>query len=280
MVKLSQMNQSKTSSRIRSILHAVATAAVLPVLFVYIMVAKPDYKIMNALSYVVLPVAEFVGDIVTWPFRAVGSLIENISETSNLRAENEELRAKLDKALIDKQNCDIAIAENKKLAHELNIKLSQPYDLILADVIHDNSAIGHRTFIINRGEKDNIKKGMVVVSTDMNLVGIIEDSANNFSRVRALTDADTNIAVRVAGSEVYGFLTGNGSERPTLGFLSDPEFQLTNGIKLVTSNISGILPADIMVGTLTSKKDVQIVPVSRLSRVMVLKYNTPQNEYK
>ena len=235
---------------------------------------------MNALSYVVLPVAEFVGDIVTWPFRAVGSLIENISETSNLRAENEELRAKLDKALIDKQNCDIAIAENKKLAHELNIKLSQPYDLILADVIHDNSAIGHRTFIINRGEKDNIKKGMVVVSTDMNLVGIIEDSANNFSRVRALTDADTNIAVRVAGSEVYGFLTGNGSERPTLGFLSDPEFQLTNGIKLVTSNISGILPADIMVGTLTSKKDVQIVPVSRLSRVMVLKYNTPQNEYK
>lgn len=280
MVKLSQMNQSKTSSRIRSILHAVATAAVLPVLFVYIMVAKPDYKIMNALSYVVLPVAEFVGDIVTWPFRAVGSLIENISETSNLRAENEELRAKLDKALIDKQTCDIAIAENKKLAHELNIKLSQPYDLVLADVIHDNSAIGHRTFIINRGEKDNIKKGMVVVSTDMNLVGIIEDSANNFSRVRALTDADTNIAVRVAGSEVYGFLTGNGSERPTLGFLSDPEFQLTNGIKLVTSNISGILPADIMVGTLTSKKDVQIVPVSRLSRVMVLKYNTPQNEYK
>lgn len=280
MVKLSQMNQSKTSSRIRSILHAVATAAVLPVLFVYIMVAKPDYKIMNALSYVVLPVAEFVGGIVTWPFRAVGSLIENISETSNLRAENEELRAKLDKALIDKQNCEIAIAENKKLAHELNIKLSQPYDLVLADVIHDNSAIGHRTFIINRGEKDNIKKGMVVVSTDMNLVGIVEDSANNFSRVRALTDADTNIAVRVAGSEVYGFLTGNGSERPTLGFLSDPEFQLTNGIKLVTSNISGILPADIMVGTLTSKKDVQIVPVSRLSRVMVLKYNTPQNEYK
>ena len=66
----------------------------------------------------------------------------------------------------------------------------------------------------------------------------------------------------------------------SMSFLSDPEFQLTNGIKLVTSNISGILPADIMVGTLTSKKDVQIVPVSRLSRVMVLKYNTPQNEYK
>lgn len=274
------MNQAKTSSRINSIIRAVATAAMLPVLFVYIMVAKPDYKIMNALSYVVLPVAEFVGDIVTWPFRAVGNLIENISETSNLRAENEELRAKLDKALIDKNTCEIAIAENKKLEKELNIKKHQPYDMVIADIIHDNVAIGHHTFIINRGEKDGIKQGMVVVSTDMKMVGIITDSANNFSRARSLTDADTNIAVRIAGSEVYGFLTGNGSARPTIGFLSDPEFQPTNGINVITSNISGILPAGITVGTMTDKKDVNVVPVSKLSRVMVLKFNTPQNEYK
>lgn len=274
------MNQAKTSSRINSIIRAVATAAMLPVLFVYIMVAKPDYKIMNALSYVVLPVAEFVGDIVTWPFRAVGNLIENISETSNLRAENEELRAKLDKALIDKNTCEIAIAENKKLEKELNIKKHQPYDMVIADIIHDNVAIGHHNFIINRGEKDGIKQGMVVVSTDMKMVGIITDSANNFSRVRSLTDADTNIAVRIAGSEVYGFLTGNGSARPTIGFLSDPEFQPTNGINVITSNISGILPAGITVGTMTDKKDVNVVPVSKLSSVMVLKFNTPQNEYK
>ena len=70
------MNQAKTSSKINSIFRAVATAAVLPVLFIYIMVAKPDYKIMNMLSYIVLPVAEFVGDVVTWPLRAVGNLIE------------------------------------------------------------------------------------------------------------------------------------------------------------------------------------------------------------
>lgn len=274
------MNQVKTSSRINSIIRAVATSAVLPILFVYIMVAKPDYKLMNALSYIVLPVAEFVGDIVTWPFRAVGDLIENISETSNLRAENEELRAKLDKALIDKNTCEIAIAENKKLEKELNIQKYQPYNMVIADIIHDNSVIGHRTFIINRGEKDGVKQGMAVVSTDMKLVGIIIDSANEFSRVRSLTDVDTNIAVRIAGSEVYGFLTGNGSARPTMGFLSDPEFQPTNGISLITSNISGILPAGIMVGTLTNKKDVNIVPVSKLSRVMILKFNTPQNEYK
>ena len=277
---MSQMNQSKTSSRIHSIARAVAAAVVLPVLFVYIMVAKPDYKIMNGLSYIVLPVAQFVGNIITWPVRAVGNLIINISETSNLRAENEELRARLDEALINKTYCDIAIAENKKLERELNLKTSKPYDMVIADIIHDNSVIGHRTFIVNRGDNDGVKKGMIVVSTDMKLVGIITDCANNFSRVRALNDTNTNIAVRVAGSEVYGFLTGNGSLQPTFGFFSDPEFQPTKGIKLVTSNISGILPADIMVGTLVDEKDVNIVPVSKISRVMILKYNSPQNEYR
>lgn len=234
---------------------------------------------MNALSHVVVPVAQAVGNLVTWPIRVVGDVIGGITELSNLRSENEELRTRLDKALIDKNVCDIAIAENKKLNKELNIVNSQPRDTIIADVIHDNSVLGHNTYIINRGEKDGLVSGMVVTSTDMMLAGIIIDVAENFARVRALTDADTNIAVRVVGSEVYGFMTGNGSSRPTMGFFSDPEFQPTAGIKLVTSNISGILPNGIMVGELTEDMDVKVLHHSKLSRVLILKFDE-KNEYK
>lgn len=275
------MNQAKTSSsRINSIVRAAVMAAVLPVLFIYIMISKPDYKLMNALSYIVLPVAQVIGDIVTWPIRAIGGAIENITEISKLRTENEELRIRLDQALINKASCEIAIDENKKLKKELNIKSMQPYDTVIADVIHDNSAIGHNTFIINRGKKDDIRPGMAVVSTDMNLVGIIIDTANEYARVRSLTDVDTNVAVRIVGSEVYGFITGNGAKRPKIGFFSDPEFQSSDGIKLVTSNISGMLPAGILVGKVVDGNDVEIKPVSTVSRVMILKYDTEQNEYK
>ena len=44
------MRQNNISSKIYPIIRAVATAAVLPVLFIYIMIAKPDYAIMNALN--------------------------------------------------------------------------------------------------------------------------------------------------------------------------------------------------------------------------------------
>ena len=273
------MNSNKISSKVYSIIKAACASALLPVLFIYIMIAKPDYKIMNALSHVVIPVAHAVGDIVTWPIRVVGDAVGGISELSSLRAENEELRARLDAALIDKNTCNIAIAENKKLTRELNIVNSQPRNTVIADVVHDNSALGHNTYIINRGAKDGLESGMVVTSTDMMLAGTIIDVAENFARVRALTDADTNIAVRVVGSEVYGFMTGNGSSRPTIGFFSDPEFKPTDGVKLITSNISGVLPSGIIVGEMIDETDVKVMAPSKLSRVLVLKFDN-KNEYK
>ena len=274
------MKQGKISSKIYPIIRAVAHAAVLPVLFIYIMVAKPDYAIMNALGHVVVPVAQVVGDVVTWPLRVIGNTISGISQISTLRAENEELRARLDAATIDKYMCEVAIKENQKLNRELDIVNAQPRDAIIADVIHDNSAVGHNTYIVNRGARDGIESGMAVTTTDMRLAGIVIDVAENFARVRALTDADTNIAVRVIGTEIYGFMTGNGSARPTMGFFSDPEFQASKGIRLVSSNISGVLPAGIFVGDMIDNTDVDVVKPGRLARVIILKFDTPQNKYK
>ncbi|MBR2412737.1 MAG: rod shape-determining protein MreC [Alphaproteobacteria bacterium] len=274
------MNQSKISSKLYPLVKAVATAAVLPVLFIYVMVAKPDYYIMNALGHVVVPVAQWVGDVVTWPIRVVGGAIDSVVDVSRLRAENEELRARLDMALMNKNACDIAIAENKKLSRELDLQNAQPRDTLIADVIHDTKAIGHNTFIINRGAADGIEPGMVVTTTDMVLAGVIIDAGINFARVRALTDTDTNIAVRVIGSEVYGFMTGNGSKKPTMGLFSDPEFQPTKGLKLITSNISGVLPAGLVVGEMIDDTYVNVVSPARLSRVLVLKFDTPKNEYR
>ncbi len=273
------MNQNKISSRLRTIIKSAVAAAVLPVLFIYIMIAKPDYRIMNGLAHVVLPVANWVGDVITWPVRAVGAAIENVRELSNLRSENEELRVRLDDALRNKNACDIAIAENQKLARELDIVQSQPRGAVVADVTYDNTAFHHSTFLINRGVRHGMAVGMVVTSTDGMLVGIITDVAPGFSRVRALTDSNTNIAVRIAGSEVYGFLQGNGSSTPTMGFFSDPEFQPSTGVKLVTSNISGVLPNGITVGEMINDTDVRVLQPETLSRVIVLQFDT-QNEYK
>lgn len=267
------MNQNKLSTRLRTIIKSAVAVAVLPVLFIYIMIAKPDYALMNGLGHVVLPVAGWVGDVITWPVRAIGSAIDNIRELSNLRTENEELRVRLDDALRNQHACMVAMDENQKLARELDIVNNQPTDAVLADVKHDNTAFHHSTFFITKGSENGLANGMAVVSLDGMLVGVITDVAPRFARVRSLIDSGTNIAVRIAGSEVYGFLRGNGSDTPTMGFFSDPEFQPSAGVKLITSNISGMLPNGIIVGDMINETDVRVIQPKTLSRVVVLKFD-------
>lgn len=267
------MNQKKLTSRVFSLVKAAAAAAVLPVFYIYIMVAKPDYRIMNAAAHVIVPVSGAVGDVLTWPFRAGGDLIKNMHELSGLRRENAELRAELAAQRARGNECDIAILENQKLARELDIVHTRPAT-VAADVIHDNAALHHNTYFISKGARDGIEPGQVAVTFDGWLAGIVIDAAPGFARVRALNDAETNIAVRVAGSEVYGFMQGTGAMRPVMGFFSDPEFQPDAGIKLITSGISGILPSGIMVGEMENETDVRIKSPGDLSRVMILKFDS------
>ena len=274
------MVAKKVSSRLHTIIKSAFVAALLPIMLIYIVVAKPDYKIINGTAHIFLPVANAVGDFFTWPIRAGGNLIRNIRDISNLKQENEELRTRLDMALATKNECDVALLENQRLARELDVKRNIDYETVIADVILDNTAINHGTFLIDRGTSDGVKQGMVVVSFDNTMVGTVMDTGAHYSRVRALNDSDTNIAVRVAGSDIYGFLRGNGSANPTIGFFNDTQFQGGAGIKLLTSSISGVLPPGIFVGTMQNKTDVDVLSPSELSSVMVLKFNVNQENYK
>ena len=269
----------KTSYKLAKLIKSAIAAAVLPVFIIYIMVAKPDYTIMNGLAHVVLPLANVVGDFVTWPVRVLGKGVDWVKETANLRTENENLRVRLDEALAGKNDCDIAIIENKRLEQEIEIKKASPFKTVIADIQFEDSVFHHDTFLINRGKRDGLDKGMIAVSFDNRLVGIIADCGSQFCRVRALTDNKTNIAVRITGSDISGFLQGNGKSSASIGFFNDALFTGRKGLKIITSNISGILPSGIYIGEMLDEKNVDVLRPTDISRVMILQYND-QGSYK
>lgn len=273
------MTKDKISYKLTRIIKSALAAAALPIFIIYIMVAKPDYTIMNALAHVVLPIAHGAGNIITWPIRIIGDGAHWIKETSNIRNENKILRIKLDEALANKYKCDVAIEENKKLESELDVKHASPYKVIIADIQFDDSVFHHNTFLINRGKKAGINKGMVVVSFENQLVGVVLDCGSQFCRVRALTDADMKIAVRITGSDISGFLQGNGKSHASIGFFNDTQFVGRKGLKIITSNISGVLPSGIYVGEMIDNKNVDVIKPNNLSRVMVLQFDD-QGSYK
>lgn len=271
--KVVRMTKDKLSYKLMRIIKSSVAAAAVPVFIIYIMIAKPDYTIMNGLAHIVLPVAHGIGSVITWPIRVIGQGADWVKETSNLRTENEKLRLRLDEALANKSMCDIAIQENKKLEHEINVKKASPYKTVIADIQFDDSVFYHNTFLVNRGKKDGLTRGMVAVSFDNRLVGTITDCGSEFCRVRALTDADTNIAIRISGSDVSGFLQGNGKSNASIGFFNDTQFVGRKGLKVITSNISGILPSGIYIGDMLDEKTVDVLRPNEISRVMVLQFN-------
>ena len=278
-VKVFRMTKDKLSYKLMKIVKSALAALAVPVFIIYIMVAKPDYAIMNGLGHVILPVAGAVGDLVTWPVRLVGDGIHWVRETSQIRTENEILRQKLDAALANKYACDIAIGENKKLEHEIDVKRASPYESVVADVIFNDSVFHHNTFFVNKWRKAGLERGMVVVSFDSRLIGSIVDCGSQFCRVRAITDSDSNIAVRIAGSDVSGFLQGNGKKRATIGFFSDTQFVGRQGLKIITSNISGVFPSGIYIGDMIDENRVDVLQPNQNTRVMILKYNN-MDSYK
>ncbi len=278
-IKVIRMTKDKLSYKLTKILKSVLAAVAVPVFIIYIMIAKPDYAIMNSLAHIVLPVANFVGDIITWPVRVIGQGADWIRETSKIRTENKELRIKLDEALSNQHTCKVAIEENQKLKKEIDIQHASPFKTVIADIQFDDSVFHHNTFLINRGKKAGLERGMVVVSFDNRLVGTIIDCGSEFCRVRSLMDADTNLAVRITGSDISGFLQGNGKNKSFINFFSDPQFVGRKGLGVVTSNISGILPSGIYIGDMKDEKQVDVLRPNQLSRVMVLKYNN-SDSYK
>jgi len=253
-------------------------AILVPVFFLYILIDKPDYKILNAASYVVVPVAQTVGDGVSWPFRIVGKVADGTLRHLNATNANRDLRRKLDAALTDAAEIDILRAENQRLAKILNFSQSIPHKTILARVTRDHSILSNNILILDRGESSGIRPGMVAISTTGHLVGIVTEVTAIGAKVRGLEDMKSNIPVRVAGSGVYGFLRGDGASAPVFEFFSDTEFRPTAGIRLVTSGINGQLPNDIPVGTVIDENAraarVKIgAPTSSVHEVLVLEFD-------
>jgi len=274
------MSSKKVSSRLRTIIRAICFGCLVPAIAIYIIVAKPNFRFANGVAHAVFPIFNTIGDAITWPFRAGGKIIKRIHRVSVLEEENAELRAKLATMSAKQTDCDVAIDENKKLIRELGVARNTDFETVIADVMYDNSAVHHETFMINRGADDGIEPGMVVVSFENKMVGVVIDSGMHFARVRSLIDSSTNIAVRIAGSEVHGFLRGDGSANPTVGFFSDHKFQGAKGIKLLTSNISGILPSGIYIGEMKNESDVDVALPWNVSRVIVLKFTGENGDYQ
>ncbi len=128
----------------------------------------------------------------------------------------------------------------------------QQYSYLSAKVV--NSSVNkRRNFLtLNIGTAQGITQDMAVMSSD-GIVGIVTNASENFSSVMSVLHKDIKVNCQLKKDGSYGPLIWDGSDYRYCLLTDIPTHaKIKAGDSVITSELSGIFPEGIMVGTIDS----------------------------
>jgi rod shape-determining protein MreC len=180
-------------------------------------------------------------------FVAVQDFLTAPRDIASLRQRNAQLEADVAELQTQIIQLQQQAGEMQILAALVDFERTTPEnDYKAAAVIgRDPSPFLHYV-IINRGSNDGILRGMPVV-TDQGLVGRIDAVIADASRVQLITDAASNVNVRLQNAEKDASLVGSVTGDVTLDLIPQ-DVMIEVGDLVLTSGLGGGYPPDLIVG--------------------------------
>lgn len=214
----------------------------------------------------VAPLQEGVSRVV----RGVRSIPVGVSSAQQLREENERLRSEV--ALLRSLVVTLHETEdeNRSLREQLGFSQeNRSYDLLPAQVIGRDPDSFVQTIVINRGTRDGVRQGKVVIAAGhitstvasagqtpayltvvQGLVGRVTEAGPNYARVLLISDLSSSVNVYTQGNSTEGLLEGLGHGSMTLKYVRQGEPLAGNDV-LLTSGLGGGFPRSLPVGIVT-----------------------------
>ncbi len=141
--------------------------------------------------------------------------------------------------------------ENFELKSLLAYKERSDFQLVTAKVISRLTSRTEGSLIINRGKKDSLSTGMVVINEE-GLIGLITDVTEDFSLVRTINNTNLKVTVSNQRSRVNGIVSWDGQKMVMKNIPTTYDFQI--GDRVITSDLSTVYPPSIPVGIVVEKE--------------------------
>ncbi len=178
-------------------------------------------------------------------FATVTSIISDLFSVTNLKRENEELRETNAKLMLQISRLREYGIVNKELKDLLAFKDTTGFPLIPASIVSRSLSMTQNTITLNAGKKDSVLPGMPVIN-DKGFIGIVNSVSEDFSIARTLNNVDLRLTVMDERSRINGILKWTGEE---LIIINIPNtFDVEAGDRIITSDVSSIVPIPIPVG--------------------------------
>jgi|TARA_B110000971_G_scaffold209541_1_gene235786 rod shape-determining protein MreC len=130
--------------------------------------------------------------------------------------------------------------------------LEYKYDLYPSLVYKNSYALPNNYLTLNKGQNDSIKEDYGVI-TSKGIVGIIDATSKNYSRVLSILNTNSRVNVKLKKTNYFGILSWDGKS-PEITQLKDVQdlVKLSIGDTIVTSGYSSTFPPNIPVGSIDS----------------------------
>lgn len=197
----------------------------------------------------------------------------SFGQMSSLRKQNEELYQKIILLEVDRSKIIELEHENKLLKQELGFSESnQELSLLPATIIGREPTTFLDYIIVDKGEKEGVKKGMGAIFSG-SLVGQVSEVYPNQSKLILITSKNSIIQAMLQGSRSKGLLKGGISGLMLENIVQD--VTLTKGEYVVTSGLDGQLKPGILIGKTTGIessssdlfKNIDVEPIADLARL-------------
>ena len=171
--------------------------------------------------------------------------------------------------------------DNIRLRKILSLQESSHNDQISAAVISRKTGSWWRQIILNKGSKDGVEIGSIVIGPG-GLLGRVKNTSLFTSSVTLITSPESKLGVWVDRIQINGLLVGLGDDYPSL-ILYSKDADIKVGDFVSSSPASTLLPPNIPIGivqsideTLKSKKTAKISLLAKphvIDWVQILKVN-------
>ncbi len=246
----------------------------------------------NVFHYVLDPLQRALSSVV----EVTGGLFETVREVRELRAQVEELQARVDALTVENVRLrESAGAEVEQLRDLLEFVSENPLLAYLgADVVGrevcDTFPCGEvvgaepnpylRYITINVGAQQGVGVGMPAVSGGAGLVGRVAQVGPRTAKVQLLTDPDSAIAALLQTSRVTGLVVGRPDGTLCMEYIPQEE-SVSVGDIVLTSGLGGFVPKGLVIGQVAEVQQMDYalfqtaivrpaVDFSRLELVLVI----------
>ncbi len=238
---------------------------------ILIVLSKFNFTAINYLKLGINEVVFRTSFIVSLPEKYINYSFRAIEKHIKFYENYNSTKEQLEKLKSEKYNVEFLEGENKRLKKVLE-DISYSSNAKIAKVLIDHQSPFLRSIIINKGSKDEVKKGMAVLH-GYYLIGKVVEVNYITSRVLLLSDLNSKIPIVIEPSSVHSILSGNGKKSGIIQYTKN-NIPLKNGSVLYTSGTGSLFKPGIPIGKINNIEDISnvdfFVDLSQLRFVRIL----------